>query len=396
MRKIWKKLGSEWEWALLEGFGKSNLRWNSVSFSFRGGEMNEIKKILNINIASFEELITPAEMQKVIPVSEKVLQNVLVSRQAVQNILDGRDDRFFIVVGPCSIHDVKAAREYAQKLKDLAKRVEDNFFMIMRVYFEKPRTTVGWKGLINDPRLDDTFQIAEGLKLARQLLIDINEMGLAAGTEALDPITPQYLSELITWAAIGARTTESQTHRELSSGLSMPVGFKNGTDGSVMVAINALESVGQSHHFLGINENGKVSKFSTKGNPYGHIVLRGGGGRPNYDKTSIATFEKTLAQKGLRKKIVVDCSHANSEKDHTKQSLVFKNCIEQICHQNKSIVGFMIESNLFEGNQKITGDRSALKYGVSITDKCLDWKTTEEIILDAHQTLMHHKKGLCP
>jgi len=257
----------------------------------------------------------------------------------------------------------------------------------MRVYFEKPRTTVGWKGLINDPFLDDSFHIEEGLKIARTLLLDIAEMGLAASTEALDPLTPQYLAELISWAAIGARTTESQTHREMASGLSMPVGIKNGTDGSLQTAIDALNAVKRPHHFLGINQDGKSAKYSTSGNPYAHIVLRGGGGRPNYDRTSIAACETLLDKNDLRKKIVVDCSHANSNKDHNNQPLVLRDGLGQIRDGNKSIVGFMIESHLHAGNQSIPDDLSELRYGVSVTDKCVDWDATEKMVMAAYDLL---------
>ena len=349
--------------------------------------MNELNKILNVNIAGFEELSTPAEIKKEIPIPEKALHNVLISRQVIQNILDARDDRRFIVVGPCSIHDTKAALEYATKLKELSNKVADKFFLVMRVYFEKPRTTVGWKGLINDPLLDDSFCIEKGLRIARQLLIDINSMGLPAGTETLDPITPQYLAELITWGAIGARTAESQTHREISSGLSMPVGFKNGTDGNIMIAINAMKSIISPHHFLGINAAGKVSKFSTRGNPYNHIILRGGTTGPNYDRQSTALCSSALANNHLRENIVIDCSHGNSGKDHNKQIVVFENCIEQILEGNKCLTGFMIESNLNEGNQKLPEKLSDLKYGVSLTDKCLNWEQTEKLILNAHKKL---------
>ncbi|OVE80863.1 3-deoxy-7-phosphoheptulonate synthase [bacterium K02(2017)] len=349
--------------------------------------MQELRKILNINIEKFEELITPDEINQLLPISKGALHNVVINRQCLHNILDERDNRHFFVVGPCSIHDPKAALDYAKKLKDLSQKVSDKFLIIMRVYFEKPRTTIGWKGLINDPHLDDSFQIEEGIKTARKLLIDINELELATGTEALDPISPQYLAELITWSAIGARTTESQTHRELASGLSMPIGFKNGTDGSIQVAINALQSVTHKHHFLGMNSNGKISKFSTRGNPYSHIVLRGGGGKTNYDKTSIKDCEDALIKNNLRPKIVIDCSHANSNKDHNNQPKVLADGISQIKAGNKSIVGFMIESNLYAGNQKLTANPKDLKYGVSLTDKCVDWDTTEEMILDAYQEL---------
>lgn len=353
--------------------------------------MEKLKKLINVNISGSEELITPNKIKDLLPASEQSIKNVLESRQVIQNILDSQDKRYFIVVGPCSIHDPKAALEYADKLKKLANQVQDTLFLIMRVYFEKPRTTTGWKGLINDPQLDDSFQIEEGLKTARSLLLKFTEMGLPTATEALDPITPQYLSELISWAAIGARTTESQTHRELASGLSMPVGFKNGTDGSIQSAINALKSAKTPHHFLGINQEGKISTFSTRGNQYAHIVLRGGDGKPNFDKESIAKCEAELKKNGLREKIVVDCSHANSNKDHRLQPQVLQDCVRQILEGNKSIVGFMIESNLHEGSQNIPDDRSQLKYGVSITDKCVDWSTTEKMILEAYQKLKDKK-----
>ncbi len=349
--------------------------------------MNELKKLINVNISGSTDLISPHGLSALLPASDKALELVLKSRQVLQNILDNKDSRHFVIVGPCSIHDTKAAVEYAGRLKALSKKVEDKLFLVMRVYFEKPRTTTGWKGLINDPFMDDSFHIEEGLKIARKLLIDLAELGLPTGTEALDPITPQYLAELVSWAAIGARTTESQTHRELASGLSMPVGFKNGTDGSITSAVNALKAAKMPHHFLGINSDGKIQKFATRGNPYAHIVLRGGDNKPNYDKPSIAQCEAELNKQGLRNKIVVDCSHANSNKDHRLQPKVFDDCLTQIIEGNKSIVGFMIESNLFEGNQPIPADLSQLKYGVSVTDKCVDWKTTEEMILKAHQRL---------
>ena len=349
--------------------------------------MNQDRLVINTNISGFEPIPTPAEVKKLLPATKKVLDHVLKSRTAIQDILDGKDKRHFIVVGPCSIHDTKAAIEYAEKLKELAKKVENTFLLAMRVYFEKPRTTVGWKGLINDPYLDDSFHLEKGIKIARKLLLKLNSMGLATATEALDPITPQYLAELISWSAIGARTTESQTHREMASGLSMPVGIKNGTDGSIKIAINALKSVRMPHHFLGINQAGKISKFSTKGNKYAHIVLRGGNGKPNYDAASIAACEKELEANGLRKNIVVDCSHDNSNKDHTLQPRVLEDCIAQIKNGNQSIVGFMMESFLFEGTQNIPEDLSQLKYGVSVTDKCMGWESTEKCLLEAAQKL---------
>lgn len=349
--------------------------------------MTELRQLMDVNIAGHEGLISPQEIKKLLPATEKCLDTVLKSRKLVEDILDGKDSRLFVVVGPCSIHDPKAALEYAEKLKKLSATVSDRIFLLMRVYFEKPRTTIGWKGLINDPFMDDSFHMEEGLKLARRLLLQFNEMGLPAGSEALDPITPQYLAELISWAAIGARTTESQTHRELASGLSMPIGFKNGTDGSIQVALNAMKSSLRPHHFLGINQEGKTAKYATRGNRYGHIVLRGGGGKTNYDAKSIAACEESLVKEGLRRKIVVDCSHGNSSKDPFKQPSVMEDCLGQIEGENRSICGFMIESNLFGGNQEIPADRTQLKYGVSVTDGCLDWKATEKMILSAHQRL---------
>lgn len=339
--------------------------------------------VINVNISGSEPLPTPNEIKKLIPATKKSIDLVLKSRQVIQNILDGKDKRLFVVIGPCSIHDPKAAEEYAKKLKELAKKVEDVFYLVMRVYFEKPRTTVGWKGLINDPHLDDSFHIEKGLKIARKLLIKFTSMGLPTATEALDPITPQYLAELVSWSAIGARTTESQTHREMASGLSMPVGIKNGTDGNIKIAINALKSVRMPHHFLGINQAGKIAKFDTKGNKYAHIVLRGGNGKPNYDQASITSCERELEGNGLRKKIIVDCSHDNSNKDHALQPQVLLDCVGQIRAGNQSIVGFMMESNLFEGNQNIPEDLSQLKYGVSVTDKCMSWEMTEKCLLEA-------------
>ena len=301
--------------------------------------------------------------------------------------MDRKDRRLIGVIGPCSIHDIKAAQEYGHKLAELARKVEDTIFIVMRTYFEKPRTTTGWKGLVNDPYLNDTFKINEGLEMARKCLIDLSALGLPLGTEALDPITPQYLQDLISWSAIGARTTESQTHRELASGLSGPVGFKNGTDGGTQVAINALKSAAGAHRFLGINSDGQVAIIHTKGNPYSHLVLRGGNGRPNYDSVSITLCEQELKKAGLPVNIMVDCSHANSNKDANLQPLVLKNINNQIRDGNRSIIGFMLESNLQSGRQEIPLDHSQLQYGVSVTDACINWKSTEECILEARSML---------
>ena len=344
-------------------------------------------KVFNTHIEDSQILITPKEIKSKLPLTSAAEKNVLKFRQEVEDILDFVDNRKFIVVGPCSIHDVKAAEEYSERLKSLSERVKDKLLLIMRVYFEKPRTTVGWKGLINDPDMDDSFHIEKGLLIARSLLTKLAELGLPTATEALDPIVPQYISELITWCAIGARTTESQTHREMASGLSMPVGFKNGTDGSIQVALNALQSARKPHNFLGINQMGQVSVFQTRGNAYGHIILRGGGGQPNFDAANVKLAEEKLKEAKLPPRIVIDCSHGNSNKDYKLQSTVFENVARQVVAGNTSIVGMMLESNLYEGSQPIPSQLEQLKYGVSVTDKCISWEETEKIILAAHQEL---------
>ncbi|CAA0119411.1 Phospho-2-dehydro-3-deoxyheptonate aldolase, Tyr-sensitive [Halioglobus japonicus] len=337
-------------------------------------------KVHNVNVASQNILITPAQLKAALPMSESVENTLTQSRQTIENILDGRDSRIFVVVGPCSIHDTTAALEYARRLKALADELSDTLYIVMRVYFEKPRTTVGWKGLVNDPFLDDSFNIEEGLHIARKLLLDILDIGLPTSTEALDPISPQYLQDLVSWTAIGARTTESQTHREMASGLSSAVGFKNGTDGGLTVATNALNSVANPHRFLGINGQGQVSVFTTKGNRYGHIVLRGGAAGPNYDSVHIKLCEDALAKAGVSGNIMVDCSHANSNKQPELQPLVVENVANQILEGNTSIIGLMIESNLRAGNQSIPTDLNELEYGVSVTDGCIDWETTESCL----------------
>lgn len=343
-------------------------------------------KLFNTNIKSSHVLLTPNEVKAKLPLTKLAEHTVLEHRQQIKNILDFQDRRKFIVVGPCSIHDTEAALEYAQKLKLLSEKVQDKLLLIMRVYFEKPRTTVGWKGLINDPDMDDSFHVEKGVLTARSLLLKIVELGLPAGTEALDPIIPQYISELITWSAIGARTTESQTHREMASGLSMPVGFKNGTDGNIQVALNALQSAKSSHNFLGINHKGQVSVFETRGNPYGHVILRGGS-EPNFESENVKLVEEKLKEANLSPRIVIDCSHGNTNKDYKLQPRVLENVIQQIADGNTSIVGVMLESHLYEGNQPMTGAKSELKYGVSVTDKCISWDETEKIILAAYQSL---------
>ena len=341
----------------------------------------------DLNIASNEALITPDQLKLEMPLSEAAQRTVSHGRDVVRNILDGKDHRLFVVIGPCSIHDIKAAHEYAERLKVLAAEVSDSLFLVMRVYFEKPRTTVGWKGLINDPYLDDSFKIQDGLHIGRKLLLNLAEMGLPTATEALDPISPQYLQDLISWSAIGARTTESQTHREMASGLSSAVGFKNGTDGGLTVAINALQSVSSPHRFLGINSKGAVSIVTTKGNAYGHVVLRGGNGKPNYDSVSVAVCEQELKKGGIRPNIMIDCSHANSNKDPALQPLVMENVANQILEGNQSIVGLMVESHLGWGNQSIPKNLCDLQYGVSITDACIDWQTTEQAVRSMHAKL---------
>jgi 3-deoxy-7-phosphoheptulonate synthase len=341
----------------------------------------------DLNVVSNELLISPAELKSKIPLTDAARKVITEGREVIRNILDRKDHRIFVVIGPCSIHDVEAAKDYARRLKQLADEVSDTIYIVMRVYFEKPRTTVGWKGLINDPYLDDSFKIEDGLHIGRQLLMDIAEMGLPASTEALDPISPQYLQDLISWSAIGARTTESQTHREMASGLSSAVGFKNGTDGGLTVAINALQSVSRPHRFLGINTQGQVSIVRTRGNQYGHVVLRGGNGKPNYDSVSVALCEQELAKAKVAQNIMVDCSHANSNKNHELQVLVMENVANQIAEGNKSIIGLMVESHINAGNQCIPENLADLKYGVSVTDACIDWETTENAIRNMRNTI---------
>lgn len=350
-------------------------------------EAGHHERLENLNIESHQVLVSPEQLKARLPATETVRESVHAGREAVRAILARRDHRLLVVVGPCSIHDVTAAREYAQRLKQLADELDDTLLLVMRAYFEKPRTTVGWKGLINDPHLNDTFAIDEGLTLARRLLLDIAELGLPLSTEALDPITPQYLQDLIAWSAIGARTTESQTHREMASGLSCAVGFKNGTDGSLDVAINALQSVASPHRFLGINPAGQVAVLHTRGNRYGHVVLRGGSQGPNYTADTIADCERALARLTDRPNIMVDCSHANSGKDHERQPLVARSVAEQIAAGNDSLIGLMIESHLRAGNQALGDDPLSLRYGVSITDACIDWETTESLLRDLAATL---------
>lgn len=341
----------------------------------------------DLNIASVQALITPAQLKKDLPLSDQARNSVVNGRQTVRDILDGKDKRLFVVIGPCSIHDPKAAHEYADRLLALREKVQDTLYIIMRVYFEKPRTTVGWKGLINDPDMNDSFDIEKGLHIGRQLLLELNEKGLPCATEALDPNSPQYLQDLIAWSAIGARTTESQTHREMSSGLSSPVGFKNGTDGGLTVATNAMQAVKSGHSFLGLNNDGQVAIIRTSGNQYAHVVLRGGNGKPNYDASSVAQAEDVLNKAKVSNKIMIDASHANSNKDPYLQPLVLQNLTNQIVDGNKTIVGVMVESHLKGGRQDIPKDLNDLVYGQSVTDGCIDWETTEKVLLEMHEAL---------
>ena len=341
----------------------------------------------DVNLQSIHPLVTPAELKTELPLTESAYQTVLHGRETIRNILDGKDKRIFVVIGPCSIHDPVAAHEYADRLKVLSDKIKDSIYVVMRVYFEKPRPTVGWKGLINDPDMNDSFNIEKGLRIGRKLLVELNEKGLPCATEALDPNSPQYYQDLISWSAIGARTTESQTHREMSSGLSSPVGFKNGTDGGLTVATNAMQSVKHGHHFLGLNNQGQVSVIRTSGNPYAHVVLRGGNGKPNYDAGSVAEAEAALAKAKVSTKIMIDTSHANSNKDPFLQPLVLKNITEQIIDGNKSIIGIMVESHLKGGRQEIPENLCDLEYGKSVTDGCIDWDTTEKVLLEMHEAL---------
>lgn len=341
----------------------------------------------NINVTSFDNMPTPEELHTRLPLTELASNVVEQSRNTLRRILDKQDPRLFVVVGPCSIHDPVAGLDYARRLKALQEEVKDTMVLVMRVYFEKPRTTTGWKGYINDPDMDDSFNVDQGMEKARQFLLDVCELGLPTGTEALDPISPQYLGDLIAWTAIGARTTESQTHREMSSGLSTPVGFKNGTDGDISIAINAILSASHPHSFLGLNGQGRVSIVRTRGNQHGHVVLRGGDGRPNYDTVSVAMAQQALVKAKLTPNIVIDCSHANSYKKPELQTLVMADVVNQIANGNTSIVGVMIESNIVEGNQKIPADLRELKYGCSVTDACVDWETTVMMLRDADKRL---------
>ena len=350
----------------------------------------------NLNVTGFDPLLSPAALTGELPLSEPARRTVLDARRGIEAILSQRDDRLLVIVGPCSVHDVDAAREYAARLKKVADQVADRMLVVMRVYFEKPRTTTGWKGLINDPFLysERDFDMDTGLRLARLLLLDVAELGVPAATEFLDPFTPQYLDDLVCWAAIGARTTESQTHRQMASGLSMPVGFKNATTGDLQVALDAMRAALAPHAFLGIDDDGRVCMVRTRGNAFGHVILRGGNERANYHEGDIADAEARLARAGLVPVMMVDCSHANSGKKHEQQETVWDSVIAGRTAGKAAVIGTMLESNLEAGRQDVPDDattpaakRAALRYGVSVTDACTDWATTERLLLDGAEKL---------
>ncbi len=341
----------------------------------------------NLRVGEMTRLLPPGAIKSEFPMSEQANHTVITGRESVQNFLNRADPRLLVIAGPCSIHDVDGALDYARRLSRLREELSGQLCIMMRVYFEKPRTTIGWKGLVNDPHLDGSYDIETGLKRARQLLLAITEMGLPTATEFLDPIVPQYLADLVSWAAIGARTTESQTHREMASGLSMPVGFKNGTDGNLQTAIDAMAAARHPHSFLGIDQDGVTSIVRTRGNPDVHLVLRGGRVKGNYDPESITEAEAALRKAGVPAVLMVDCSHANSGKQFARQEEVWRNVIRQRVAGNDALIGLMVESYLGEGNQPFPKDGGPLRYGVSITDACLGWETTERMLRSGAQTL---------
>ena len=343
-------------------------------------------QIHNTNIASEAAITSPSDLSKKLPITQKGKRNIMVGREVVSDILSGKDSRFMVIVGPCSIHNIEAAKEYAHKLKALSEELKGSLYIVMRVYFEKPRTTIGWKGLISDPDMDNSLDVDKGLYQSRKFLTWLADLGIPAATEALNPITPQYLADLISWCAIGARTTESQTHREMSSGLSMTVGFKNGTDGNLKMAVNAIKACSSPQSFLGINDKGQISTFKAKGNKSAHIILRGGI-KPNYHSEDVERCEKLLQKNNLPERIMVDCSHDNSNQDYRLQGNVVEEISSQIVAGNKSIFGIMLESNLFSGNQKILDNQNEMKYGVSVTDGCIDWEETQTVLRNLAGTL---------
>ena len=341
----------------------------------------------DVRIGKLDPLISPAVLSYYLPISEKASEVVSAAREVSENIMNGSDDRVLVVVGPCSIHDPKAAIEYAERLKPLVDKYKDDLQIVMRVYFEKPRTTVGWKGLINDPHLDDSFDINRGLRIARELLLELNEMGVPSATEFLDTITPQYVADLITYGAIGARTTESQIHRELASGLSMPVGFKNGTGGSIQIALDAIQAAQGSHHFLSVTKEGVSAIVTTTGNDACHIILRGSSQGPNFDADSVNEVADQLKAKGLPEQMMVDCSHGNSKKDYRNQPGVVSDLCGQIANGSKAVAAVMIESHLVEGAQKLNSDLDQMTYGQSVTDQCIGWEATEDVLFELSQAV---------
>ena len=346
--------------------------------------------IHNVRIVDEKVLITPAELKQKLPLPQVLRGQIETHRREISDIIHKKDKRLLVVVGPCSVHDPLAALDYGKRLKALADELKDELYIVMRVYFEKPRTTVGWKGLINDPKIDGSFDVEHGLHIARELLLELAELGLPLATEALDPMTPQYMADLFSWSAIGARTTESQTHRELAAGLSMAVGFKNGTDGSLATAINAMKAASMGHSFIGINQNGQVNLLHTEGNPDGHVILRGGK-VPNFAAEFVKECERELEKAGLESAIMIDCSHGNSNKDYRRQPAVAEEATNQIMNGNKSIIGLMIESHINAGNQSAEQPVSEMKYGVSITDACIDWETTDSLLRKVATALKHRK-----
>lgn len=347
----------------------------------------EDPRVHNVRVQSITPLDPPSEYWRRYPSSGAIKRQVAGHRDQIERIIDGDDDRMLMIVGPCSIHDPEAGLEYARCLSGLASEVRDRIFIAMRVYFEKPRTTLGWKGYINDPNLNGTYDVKTGMAKAREFLIEVCGVGMAAATELLEPFTPQYLGDLVSWGAIGARTTESQTHRLIASGLSMPIGFKNGTGGTVQIACDAIVAARSEHVFLGIDDNGVAAIVKTTGNAAGHLILRGGKTGPNYDAGSVASAQRILRDSDLKPNLIIDCSHGNSEKDHTRQPLVFNDVIQQRVSGNRGIVGLMLESHLQEGNQTLGDDPSALKYGVSITDACISWEQTDRLVREAYAAL---------
>ncbi|MBS1270470.1 MAG: Phospho-2-dehydro-3-deoxyheptonate aldolase, Tyr-sensitive [Gammaproteobacteria bacterium] len=341
----------------------------------------------DVHVESLTPLVPPDSLRSELPLTESAGRTIVESRATIPAILEGRDRRLLVVVGPCSIHDTGAALDYAERLALLREKLNDSLYIVMRTYFEKPRTTIGWKGLINDPHLDGSFDMETGLRRARKLLIDVAGMGLPTATEILDPITPQYIDDALDWAAIGARTTESQTHRQIASGLSMTVGYKNSTTGSLEVAINAMHSAREPHAFLGIDGSGRTSLVRTTGNPWGHVILRGGRDKPNYDPGNVAEAVEALKAAGVSPGVMVDCSHANSGKKYERQEVVWNSVVEQKADGNHDLIGVMLESNIEEGNQALGGDPEDLRYGVSITDACIGWEKTEHLLTDAAEHL---------